>query len=118
MTARFDLVTLDAAQPDRIASFWAAALDLVEVEREDGDRWIVLAERTGVRRIGVQRGAPRGASVHLDLACPSSAFDDEVDRLVALGARVVGGPRTEQYGSIVNLVDPEGTPFDLCAYTR
>jgi predicted enzyme related to lactoylglutathione lyase len=118
MTARFDLVTLDAEHPDRIASFWAAALDLDEVEREDGDRWIVLAERSGQRRIGVQRGAPRVGSVHLDLACDPTAFVAEVARLVGLGARVVGGPRVERYGSIVNLVDPEGTAFDLCAYTR
>ncbi len=33
-----------------------------------------------------------------------------------LGARLVAPPRREPYGSIANLCDPDGNPFDLCAY--
>jgi predicted enzyme related to lactoylglutathione lyase len=29
---------------------------------------------------------------------------------------MIGSPRHEPYGSIVNLRDPEGYVFDLCAY--
>lgn len=116
MTAAFDLVTFDAPRPDDLARFWAAALDLVETEREDGDRWIVLAERDGTRRIGIQRGEARPGTVHLDLSCAPADLDAELDRLVALGARPVGGVRREPYGAIVNLADPAGNPFDLCAY--
>jgi predicted enzyme related to lactoylglutathione lyase len=116
MAARFDLVTIDAPEPDAVARFWSAALGLVEVEREDGDRWIVLAEAGGTRRIGIQRGAVRPGSVHLDLACHVDDFDRELSRLTTLGARVPGPPRTEPYGRIANLTDPLGNPFDLCAY--
>lgn len=116
MTAQFDLVTFDVADPALMAAFWAAALDLVETEREDVDRWVVLSSHDGVRRIGLQRGTPRPGTVHLDLACPIDGFDAELDRLVGLGATVLSEPRREPYGSIVNLVDPEGNPFDLCAY--
>jgi predicted enzyme related to lactoylglutathione lyase len=112
----FDLVTLDVAAPDAAAEFWTAVLGLVETEREDGDRWIVLSDRDGVRRIGFQRGEPRPGGVHLDLACAPGEFDAEVNRLVSLGARLKGKPRHEPYGSIVNLIDPEGYIFDLCAY--
>ena len=112
----FDLVTLDSPATERLARFWAAAADLHEVEREDVDRWIVLADRGGVRRIGIQRGVTRTGSIHLDLACAPDAFDSEVDRLVALGARAVAEPRVEPYGSIANLSDPDGNLFDLCAY--
>jgi predicted enzyme related to lactoylglutathione lyase len=112
----FDLVTIDSPDPDGIARFWSAALDLVEVEREDVDRWIVLADRHGTRRLGIQRGEARAGTVHLDLACAPEQFDTELVRLVALGAREVGAPRRESYGSIVNLADPDGNPFDLCAY--
>jgi predicted enzyme related to lactoylglutathione lyase len=118
VSARIDLVTVDSADPDRVADFWSAALDLVEVEREDGDRWIVLADGDGRRRLGIQRGPARPGSMHLDLECEPDAFDGELARLVDLGAVVVGPPRREPYGSIVNLVDPDGNPFDLCAYTR
>jgi hypothetical protein len=113
---RFDLVTLDANGTDALARFWTAAADLEEVEREDVDRWIVLADRHGVRRLGIQSGVTRAGSIHLDLACDPDRFAGEVDRLVALGARLVSAPRREPYGSIANLVDPEGNPFDLCAY--
>lgn len=116
MTARFDLVTLDVERPDAAAAFWSAALGLVETEREDLDRWIVLSSTDGVRRIGLQRGAHRPGSVHLDLACDIDEFAAERERLLALGATETRPPRTEHYGSIANLADPEGNPFDLCAY--
>ena len=114
--AVFDLVTVDAIDPGRLAEFWAAALDLVEVEREDGDRWIVLADGDRRRRLGLQRGGHRAGGLHLDVACGVEVFDAEHGRLLALGARAVGPVRRAAYGMIVNLADPEGNPFDLCAY--
>lgn len=117
MGARFDLVTFDSPATDAIAIFWCAVLDLHEVEREDGDRWIVLADADGRRRIGVQSGITDPGSMHFDLACSHAEFDDEVTRIVRLGARQLGAVRRESYGSIVNLADPDGNPFDLCAYT-
>ncbi len=116
MATRFDLVTIDSPDTDALASFWSAAIDLHEVEREDGDRWIVLADGSGNRRLGIQRGATRPGSVHLDLSCPPAEFDAELQRLVGLGAEQLHEPRREPYGAIVNLADPDGNPFDLCAY--
>lgn len=118
MATRFDLVTIDSPGTDRLAVFWCAALELREVEREDGDRWIVLASADGVRRIGLQRGAHRPGGTHLDLACPIDEFDAELDRLVALGATLLSPARREPYGSIANLGDPDGNAFDLCAYVH
>lgn len=89
---------------------------MVETEREDVDRWIVLGDPDGTRRLGIQRGSTVPGSVHLDLACAPSDFDDEAVRLVALGALPLGPPRHEPYGSILNLTDPDGNRFDLCAY--
>ncbi|HSP27399.1 MAG TPA: VOC family protein [Ilumatobacteraceae bacterium] len=114
---RFDLVTFDSPATDELARFWSAAADLHEVEREDVDRWIVLADRGGVRRIGIQRGNAQPGSIHLDLACAPDMFDIELDRLLTLGARALAEPRVEPYGSIANLCDPDGNRFDLCAYS-
>lgn len=116
MATTFDLVTLDSPNTDDMAEFWSAALQLVEVQREDGDRWIVLASANGQRRIGLQRGAHVAGSIHLDLACRPDDFDAEVGRLLALGASECLPPRTEPYGRIANLADPDGNLFDLCAY--
>ena len=116
MPATFDLVTIDSPHPDAAAAFWSAALGLHETEREDGDRWIVLSDAAGVRRIGLQRGTTRPGGTHLDLRCAPHEFDDEVARLMSLGAALVTAARHEPYGSIANFADPDGNPFDLCAY--
>jgi predicted enzyme related to lactoylglutathione lyase len=113
---RFDLVTIDAPDTEATARFWCAVAELHEVEREDVDRWIVLADADGQRRLGIQRGPARPGSMHLDLACEVDEFDAELIRVVALGARPLMPPRHEPYGSIANLCDPDGNPFDLCAY--
>jgi predicted enzyme related to lactoylglutathione lyase len=116
VSSRFDLVTIDSPGTDSLASFWCAALELHESEREDGDRWIVLSSADGVRRIGLQRGEHRPGGTHLDLACDPADFEAERVRLIALGATECSAPRHEPYGSIVNMADPDGNAFDLCAY--
>ena len=116
MSSSFDLVTIDSPAPDVLAAFWCAALTLHETQREDGDRWLVLSDGNGVRRIGLQRGVRRPGGMHLDLACRPDEFTGEVARLVALGAGLVQPSRREPYGSIANLLDPDGNQFDLCAY--
>jgi predicted enzyme related to lactoylglutathione lyase len=116
MPSRLDLVTMDSSAPDDLAKFWSAALTMVETEREDGDRWIVLGSVDGTRHIGIQRGTERRGSIHLDLVCELDEFDDELARLVGLGAIALSPSRHEPYGSIANLADPHGNPFDLCAY--
>jgi catechol 2,3-dioxygenase-like lactoylglutathione lyase family enzyme len=116
MAARFDLVTIDCPQPDRSAAFWSSALGLHETEREDGDRWIVLSDNDGVRRLGLQRGSARPGGVHLDLVCAPFEFEHELERLIAAGATLQSAPRHEPYGAIANLTDPDGYAFDLCAY--
>lgn len=116
MPVTFDLVTFDSPTPNDLAAFWASVLGMVETEREDGDRWIVLSTPDGVRRIGIQRGPTTVGSAHLDLACDPDDFETELHRVVALGAVFAAPPRYEPYGSIANLTDPEGNLFDLCAY--
>jgi predicted enzyme related to lactoylglutathione lyase len=121
MSTSFDLVTFDTPSPRQAAVFWSAVLGLHESECEDGGRWIVLSDSIGVRRIGLQRGSVRPSSVrpssvHLDLGCDVDEFDAEVARLCALGAHLASAARTEPYGRIANLVDPDGNLFDLCAY--
>lgn len=116
MTAEFDLVTIDSPDPPALARFWCEALGLHETEREDGGRWIALADRAGVRRLGLQRGTHRAGGVHLDLRCSDAEFDPETARLVAAGAILLSRPRAEPYGRIANLADPDGNAFDLCSY--
>jgi catechol 2,3-dioxygenase-like lactoylglutathione lyase family enzyme len=115
----FDLVTINCPDPRTAASFWCAALGLLVVEDEDDGRWLVLAEVSGLRRIGLQRSAPAAAQqerMHLDLRCELHEFDSELRRLIALGSLLLTPDRLEPYGRIANLAALDGTPFDLCAY--
>ena len=113
---QFDLVTFDTPSTEVLAAFWSEVMGLAESEREDGDRWIVLSDKQGVRRLGFQRGLHRPGAIHLDLVCSLDNFDSEHARILALCATETRPVRHESYGMIANFVAPDGNAFDLCAY--
>ena len=141
-------VVFDAADPHRIAGFWADALHyeheeidgfvrgLVEaghvpadltVEIDGKMRWRSLASLRHPDDPVDERGAGAGRRilfqavpetkdvknrVHLDLLVGPDAHDDEVERLVGLGATVESvhdGPD----GRWTLMTDPEGNEFDV-----
>jgi catechol 2,3-dioxygenase-like lactoylglutathione lyase family enzyme len=112
--ARLDLVIVDAADIDRVGTFYA---DLTgwEVVRKEADRFGVRAPDG--QEVEFQRapdhippqwpGQERPQQFHLDLQ-----IDDHqaaAERAVALGAT-----RLADGSSWVTLRDPAGHPFDLC----
>ena len=117
MTAsRFDIVTINSPRTNELSRFWAEVLGVQEIEREDGDRWILLGDSHGGRTIGFQRGEHIGGSIHIDLSCSVSDFPAERERLMQLGATETRAMRNEPYGLIANFADLDGNLFDLCAY--
>jgi catechol 2,3-dioxygenase-like lactoylglutathione lyase family enzyme len=117
MTAsHFDIVTLNTLRTNELSKFWAELLGLQEIEREDGDRWILLGDTNGGRIIGFQRGEHVDGSMHLDLSCSTGDFPIERERILRLGAIETRPMRSEPYGLIANFADPDGNLFDVCAY--
>ena len=114
--SRFDIVTLNSPRTNELAKFWAELLGLQEIEREDGDRWILLGNTNGGRTIGFQRGEHVAGSIHIDLSCSTSDFPNERERILRLGAVETRPMRSEPYGLIANFADVDGNLFDLCAY--
>jgi predicted enzyme related to lactoylglutathione lyase len=114
--SRFDIVTLNSPRTNELAKFWAELLGLQEIEREDGDRWILLGNTNGGRTIGFQRGEHVEGSIHIDLSCSTSDFPNERERILRLGAVETRPMRSEPYGLIANFADVDGNLFDLCAY--
>lgn len=114
--SRFDIVTLNSPRTNELARFWAELLGLQEIEREDGDRWILLGNTNGGRTIGFQRGEHVAGSIHIDLSCSTSDFPVERERILRLGAVETRPMRSEPYGLIANFADVDGNLFDLCAY--
>jgi hypothetical protein len=117
-------VVIDCAHPASLARFWAAALDDYQVAPYDeaelarlrskgiddpeDDPTVLVEAGPGVRPRLFFQLVPESKvvknRVHLDLA--SADRDAEVDRLVALGASIVG-----TYDGWVTLADPEGNEF-------
>ncbi len=115
-------ISLGVQDDKRAAAFWAPALDYVRrPPRYDGDDWIVLQPRPGSPGSPIAMDVSESAveefpRIHLDLDAGDRDLDEEVARLVRLGAQHVDWqhyprdphPAEKEY---VVLADPEGNRF-------
>jgi hypothetical protein len=119
-------VVFDCPHPASLARFWAAALDDYQVapydeaelarlrskgiEDPEDDPLVVVEAGPGTRPRLLFQLVPEPKTVknrvHLDLACTN--LNAETDRLVALGASVLG-----RHDGWVTLADPAGNEFCL-----
>jgi predicted enzyme related to lactoylglutathione lyase len=112
MPVRLHHIVIDAHDLPGLARFWTQALG-----------WKVLSERENEIVIGTDVNAPVGMCfmpvsdpktvknrVHLDLTSSAADRDQEIDRLLALGARRVNIGQTGAESWTV-LADPEGNEF-------
>lgn len=134
-------VVFDAAEPEKLAEFWAIALDYqLEPPPPGFDSWYDFAEKIGVPKekwhdfaavIDAQRAKPRlffqkvperkvaKNRVHLDLNVSAGAPDKEEGwrRVLAHQDRVVAAGATMLYelseptGHCMVMQDPEGNEF-------
>lgn len=104
-----EMITIDCADARALSAWWAEALE-IEVAQDWGD-FVILAAAPMV--LGFQQvPEPRTAKnrVHVDFTSTGRAAD--VERLVKLGATVVG-ERSMEGMSWTTLKDPEGNEFCL-----
>lgn len=117
MTSRIAALSLVANDPDRVAAFWQATLGWAQIFR--GDTGIDLADPVSgmVLEIGRVNTSRAGKDrLHLDLRADGTAFGDELDRLLALGAtRADVGQAADATWEV--LADPEGNVFCLLRRT-
>jgi predicted enzyme related to lactoylglutathione lyase len=109
-------ITIDCADPDQQAEFWAAALGYVRrgtlgpyrsIVDPDGAHPVVVLQQVAEPKVGKAR-------IHLDLYVDD--IPAEVERLTALGARPLEGGWFEEAGERWHvMVDPEGNEFCLCS---
>ncbi|MFD0276304.1 VOC family protein [Kitasatospora sp. NPDC127111] len=106
-------VTIDCADSYRLARFWAEVLD-AKVSDEDGPgdpEVLVESPGGGLLFIQVPEGKTVKNRVHLDLQPQDRTRDEEVERLLALGATVQGDHRTPDGKGWVTMLDIEGNEF-------
>jgi predicted enzyme related to lactoylglutathione lyase len=112
MPVRLHHIVIDTHDLPGLARFWVQALG-----------WKILSEREREIVIGPAEDAPVGMcfmpvtgpktvknQVHLDLTSSAADRDQEIDRLIALGARRVDIGQTGAESWTV-LADPEGNEF-------
>ena len=122
MASTLDTVTVDCANPRRLADFWAASLAWVVDDADDDGAFIrppqggrgssgetVAARPTGLFFQKVPEPKTVKNRVHLDLR-PLDSMAEEVERSKALGATVQ--QRVDVEGSFWTvMLDPEGNEF-------
>lgn len=127
MASKFTELAIDCADPKGLAEFWCSVLDY---EVQDQDEGIVAIGSPlvpeGKNRPGpvpptlTFARVPEGKTVknrlHLDVNPTDREQDDEVRRLLELGARHADVGQGDQ--SWVVLADPEGNEFCVLAGRR
>jgi hypothetical protein len=111
MASTVDTLTIDCADPSRLAAFWTEALGYDLKETTDSDAEIVDPAGRGwpLLFLVVPEDKSVKNRVHLDLR-PRGSMQDEVDRLVGAGASVLR--RVDEDGSFWTvMLDPEGNEF-------
>ncbi|MFI6843121.1 VOC family protein [Kitasatospora sp. NPDC050467] len=106
-------VTIDCADAFRLAGFWAQVLDSKVSEDDNPGDEEALVESPGAVLLFIR--VPEGKTVknriHLDLQPQDRTRDEEVERLLALGATVHDDQRTPDGKGWVTMLDIEGNEF-------
>ncbi len=121
MTSRFTELAVDCHDPERLAAFWSEVLGFAVIDRSAGKievgSWEPTVEEVRDRQMAptlVFVRVPESKIVknrlHLDVSPIDGSTEDEVTRLLALGAtRADVGQGPDQ--SWVVMADPEGNEF-------
>ncbi|MFG2356290.1 VOC family protein [Streptomyces sp. NPDC048521] len=114
MTSLIRHITVDAADPHALATFWAQVLDgSLAADDFPGDPEALVTTATAVLLfVRVEDPKTTKNRVHLDLQPQDRTRDEEVERLLALGATLQGDHRRPDGTGWVTLHDPEGN--ELC----
>ena len=117
MTSRIDHTSFDCHDAYGLSSFWAKVLGFTGVPDEPdepGDDECMIIDPDGAQRllfIEVPEAKQVKNRVHLDLVPTDRTRDEEIDRVLALGASPVDDLREPDGTGWLVLADPEGNEF-------
>jgi hypothetical protein len=116
MTSRFTELAIDCADPQGLSRFWCAVLDYQVLEEDDDTVTIGGPVPPILTFARVPEGKTVKNRLHLDLNPTDRDQDEEVRRLLDLGARPADVGQGDS--DWVVLVDPEGNEFCVLATRR
>jgi catechol 2,3-dioxygenase-like lactoylglutathione lyase family enzyme len=111
MTSTIRHTTIACADAYALGSFWSEVLGLpVHEDDHPGDEE-ALIEGAGLLFVTVPEPKTVRNRVHLDIQPQDRTRDEEVERLIALGAKLFDDQRRPDGTGWVVLSDPEGNEF-------
>ncbi|WP_405688829.1 VOC family protein [Streptomyces sp. NBC_00057] len=113
MTSLVRHITIDCADAYELAGFWSGVLGApLSAEDAPGDPE-ALVEAPGAALLFISVPEPKSAKnrLHLDIQPQDRTRDEEVERLLGLGATLVADHRKPNGRGWATLADPEGNEF-------
>ncbi|UNS97868.1 VOC family protein [Streptomyces tubbatahanensis] len=106
-------LTFDCHDAYALARFWEEVLEgkLSDEDAPGDPEALVYTEGAALLFVTVPEGKAVKNRVHLDLQPQDRSRDEEVERILALGATLVGDHRVADGRGWVTLADPEGNEF-------
>ncbi|WP_033295247.1 VOC family protein [Amycolatopsis jejuensis] len=113
MTSVVENITVDCADPWQLAKFWTEVTGRpVSDEDQPGDEEVGIELESGVTLLFIAVPEPKAGKNRLHLCLkPDVRREDEVDRLLALGATLHSDHRRADGSGWAVLQDPEGNEF-------
>lgn len=111
---RFGLV-LDCADPHRLAEFWAAALDYVNVGSAGAYVALYPRDENGPKLLLQQVADAKTAKNRMHIDIDAADIEAEAARLVRIGGHRATETSCHEHGnSWIVMSDPEGNEFCIC----
>ncbi|MGW2107381.1 VOC family protein [Streptomyces sp. NPDC001948] len=113
MTSLVRHITIDCSDAYGLARFWSEVLDAPLSDEDAPGDPEALVEAPGAALLFIQVPEPRNGKnrVHLDIQPQDRTRDEEVERLLGLGATLVADHRKPNGRGWATLGDPEGNEF-------
>ena len=112
MACRFTELIVDARDPDLLARFWGDVLGWEVGESRDEFAWLKPPGPAVplIAFVPVPEGKAVKNRIHIDVSPTDRSRDEEVERVLALGAHRADVGQGEDVSWVV-LADPEGNEF-------
>ncbi|MFB7529108.1 VOC family protein [Streptomyces sp. NPDC056178] len=113
MTSLVRHITIDCSDAYALAGFWSRVLDAPRSDEDAPGDPEALVEAPGAALLFISVPEPKGTKnrLHLDIQPQDRTRDEEVERLLGLGATLVADHRKPDGRGWATLADPEGNEF-------
>jgi Glyoxalase-like domain len=119
MAARFSELAVDSSDPGRLSRWWSEVLDYKVIEETEDVVEIAGPTEAGPTIVFASVPEPKTVKnrLHIDLSPTDRDQDEELERLLGLGARRADVGQGDDVSWVV-LTDPEGNEFCLLRTRR